>query len=189
MKACVAFLVVLLSGCASNIEEYNGTEPALVLSEFFSGHLEAHGIVQDGSGKVVRRFKADLLGHWQGDQGVLDEQFLFADGEEQARCWQLDRKGNQYTGRAGDVVGTAQGQVAGNALHWNYQLEVPVEGKVWVLTLDDWMYLLDQEYLINRTGMYKFGFKVGEITLFIRKISDQPHRELTDGCHLNGSSA
>ncbi|MFW1677129.1 DUF3833 domain-containing protein [Pontibacter sp. JAM-7] len=180
---------VLLAGCAANLEDYQGEQPELVLSEFFNGHLEAHGMVQDSSGKVVRRFRADLLGHWQGELGVLDEQFYFADGEQQSRCWQLQREADKYRGQAADVVGTAVGQVAGNALHWNYQLKVPVDGTEWVLTLDDWMYQLDQAHLMNRTGMYKFGIKVGEITLFIRKVSHTAHRPLTAGCHLGEVAA
>lgn len=183
-KVIVMALIPFLSACSTKLDDYRGIEPELDLSQFFNGHLEAYGIVQDYKGKVSRRFKADILGSWKGDQGILDELFYFADGEEQHRCWQLQKSGKRYQGQAGDVVGLAEGEVAGNALNWQYTLAVPVDGKTWNIKLNDWMFLVDEHNLINRASMYKFGLEVGEITLYIRKVSDQPHRELTVGCRI-----
>lgn len=183
-KVIVMALIPFLSACSTKLDDYRGVEPELDLSQFFNGHLEAYGIVQDYKGKVSRRFRADILGRWEGDQGVLDELFYFADGEEQHRCWQLQKSGKRYTGQAGDVIGLAEGEVAGNALNWQYTLAVPVNGKTWNIKLNDWMFLVDENNLINRASMYKFGLEVGEITLYIKKVSDQPHRELTGGCSI-----
>ena len=174
----------ILSSCAVQIDDYAATKPALDLSEFFNGHLEAYGIVQDYKGKVTRRFTADILGQWQGGVGVLDEQFEFDDGELQHRCWRLEKTGDDYQGTAGDVVGKAAGKVAGNALNWQYVLSVPVQGKQWNIGLNDWMYLVDENNLINRASMTKLGVEVGEITLYIRKVSGQAHRPLTQGCSI-----
>ncbi|MGH1460953.1 MAG: DUF3833 domain-containing protein [Neptuniibacter sp.] len=178
-------LIPFISACSAHLDDYRGESPELDLSQFFNGHLEAYGIVQDHKGKVSRRFKADILGRWQGDQGVLDELFSFSDGEEQHRCWQLHKQGRFYQGRAGDVVGVADGEVSGNALNWQYTLAIPVNGKTWNIKLNDWMFLVDENNLINRASMKKFGLEVGEITLYIRKVSDQPHRELTPGCLIS----
>lgn len=185
-RVIVMALIPFLSACSTSLDDYRGTQPELDLKQFFNGHLEAYGIVQDYKGKVARRFRADILGSWEGEQGLLDEQFIFDDGEEQHRCWQLERMGTRYQGTAGDVVGMAEGEVAGNTLNWQYILAVPVNGKTWNLKLNDWMFLVDENNLINRASMYKFGLEVGEITLYIRKISDQPHRELTLGCGPKG---
>jgi len=57
------------------------------------------------------RFEVEMVGTWEGNEGVLDEQF------------------------------------------------------VW----DDWMYLLDEQRLLNKTEMRYFGFRVGEITLYIER--------------------
>jgi hypothetical protein len=174
----------LLSGCAVNVDEYSEVKPELDLSEFFNGHLEAYGIVQDYKGKVSRRFRVDILGQWQDEKGVLDEQFFFADGEEQHRCWQLSNSGKEYVGTAGDVIGEAKGLVAGNALNWSYVLSVPVGDKHWEINVNDWMYLVDDNNLINRATMRKFGVEVGQITLYIRKVSSHAHRPLTLGCRV-----
>ncbi len=182
IKVISMVFLPFLTGCTVNIDQYVDEKPELDLREFFQGHLEAYGIVQDYKGKVSRRFRADILGQWEGDKGVIDELFFFADGEETHRCWQLNRAGNRYVGTAGDVVGEAEGVVAGNALNWKYALSVPVKDKVWRLKLNDWMYLVDDKNLINRAKMYKFGVEVGQITLYIRKVSSVPHRPLSTGC-------
>ena len=91
---------------------------------------------------------------------------------EQQRCWRLTKQGNHYRGTAEDIVGEARGEVQGNALNWRYTLQVPVNGKVWDIALDDWLYLIDENNLIDRTKMKKWGLPVGELTLHIRKLSD-----------------
>lgn len=176
----------LLSGCSATLDDYRGAEPELKLEQFFEGQLEAFGLVQDHKGKVIRRFSVDIRGEWHQGTGIIDEQFLFADGQKTHRCWRLSQLGDDYTGVAGDVVGQALGRVKGNALNWRYQLQVPVGDKTSGIHFDDWMYLVDENNLINRATMSKFGLDVGEVTLYIKKLSSEPHRKPTLGCSLYG---
>lgn len=37
------------------------------------------------------------------------------------------------------------------------------------MSIDDWMYLMDEDTLINRTSMSKLGVEVGQVTLFFRR--------------------
>ena len=99
-------LVTLLSGCSQmRIEEYRGTGPALVLEEYFAGPVRAWGLVQDRSGKVRRRFTADMHGAWEGDIFVLNEDFEFDDGEQMTRTWRIRRiDEHHYEGTADDIV-------------------------------------------------------------------------------------
>ena len=41
-----------------------------------------------------------------------------------------------------------------------------------LLNLDDWLYLVEEDHLINRTDLKKFGFLVAELTLVIEKTAD-----------------
>lgn len=66
-------------------------------------------------------------------------------------------------------MGEALGEVSGNAFRRGYVLSLPVDGKVYDIRLDDWMYLIDENTMANRAFMTKFGFEVGQITLFFRK--------------------
>ncbi len=75
----------------------------------------------------------------------------------------------RYSGRADDVVGEATGEAAGNALRWRYVLALPVDGKVYNVDFDDWMFLMDDQVMLNRSLMSKWGFRLGEVTLSFHK--------------------
>ena len=70
--------------------------------------------------------------------------------------------------------GQAVGEVAGNALRWRYHLNLPVDDNTYVVYFDDWMYLMDDDTLINRSSMSKFGIELGQVTLFFRRATATP---------------
>ena len=163
--------MTLLTSCASPTPaDYAAEKPVLDLKAYFDGDITAHGLFTNRSGKVARRFTVAMKCSWQGDDGVLDERFTYNDGEKQQRIWHLKKLPNgQYTGTAGDVVGTAQGQSAGNAFQWGYTLNLPVDGKTYEVQFDDWMYLMDAHVMLNKAVMSKFGVRLGEVTLSFYK--------------------
>ena len=173
LTALAAALLVV--ACAAPIPaDYAAEKPLLDLREYFNGNLVAHGIFTDRSGKVVRRFTVQLKGSWQGDEGVLDEAFTYSDGKTEKRVWHIrklpDVQGQaRYSGQAGDVVGTAEGEAAGNALRWSYTLRLPVDGREIDVQFDDWMYLMDERVMLNKAVMSKFGVRLGEVTLSFYK--------------------
>ncbi|MFN4237338.1 MAG: DUF3833 domain-containing protein [Vogesella sp.] len=171
LKALLLCASVALAGCSTaSLEDYRGTKPALDLQTYFNGPITAQGVFQDRSGKVVRRFTVQMTASWQGDTGVLDEHFTYDDGEKQRRVWTLKKQPDgRYTGTADDVVGEASGRTEGFALFWDYTLRLPVDGEVYEVRFDDWMYQLDERTLLNRSVMSKWGVKLGEVTLFFRK--------------------
>ena len=173
MKKMMMALAVLLglAGCAS-VEplDYAAEKPELDLTRYFDGTLDAHGMFQDRSGKVVKRFHVEIAASWKGETGTLDERFTYSDGSTQRRVWTLTRvDAHHYTGRADDVVGEARGEARGNALRWTYVLALPVDGKVYNVDFDDWMFLMDDRTMLNRSVMSKFGVRLGEVTLSFRK--------------------
>jgi hypothetical protein len=174
-KIMLLSFLLLLSACGSaGLDDYKNTSPELKLEQFFDGKLKAYGMVFDRSGLLLRRFEVDLLASWDGDNGEIKEWFVFDDGEKTTRIWQLVREANNtYTGTASDIVGVATGRTQGSALFWQYQMNIEVDGSTYQISLDDWMYLLDDKRLFNKTDMTKFGFKVGEIILYIEKIDPQ----------------
>jgi len=163
--------LVLLSGCASvEVTDYKAEAPALDLRKYFNGKLDAWGMFQDRSGKVIKRFHVAMIATWQGDVGTLDESFTYSDGTTQTRIWTLTRQpdGN-YIGRADDVVGEARGELSGNALRWRYVMALPVDGKVYNVDFDDWMFLIDDKVMLNRSFMSKFGIELGQVSLSFTK--------------------
>jgi hypothetical protein len=163
---------LVLAGCAGpQVADYAGQQPVLDLRNYFDGVLDAHGIFTDRSGKVVKRFSVVMRCRWSGDEGVLDESFLYSDGSTQKRIWHLRRGADgHYTGRADDVTGEAVGQARGNAFRWRYTLQLPVDGKVVAVQFDDWMYLMNDQVMLNRAAMSKWGVHLGDVTLtFIKR--------------------
>ncbi len=173
--SAIAIGALQLTGCATqNIADYANEKPTLDLRQYFNGTLDAYGVFTDRSGKVVKRFTVVMVCTWTGkvgeEAGVLDEDFTYSDGTKQKRVWRLQRSADgSYIGRADDVVGIANGQERGNAFQWGYTLNLPVDGKVYEVQFDDWMYLIDGKTMLNKATMSKFGFKLGEVTLSFTK--------------------
>jgi hypothetical protein len=163
---------VLLSGCSAiDIERYDANTPKLDFNQFFSGQTKGWGIVQDRKGILTRQFTVDIDGRVGSDGSLtLDEFFNWSDGEKSRRTWIINKTGeHQFTGNAGDVHGSAEGAVFGNVLNWRYYLDIEVDGTSWTIKFDDWMFLVDEEILINKASMHKFGLKVGEVTIVFMK--------------------
>jgi hypothetical protein len=119
---------------------------------------------------VTRQFSADLDGKWDGKQLILDEKFVWNDGEIQNRQWTINKiDKHNYEGTAGDVVGTAKGFSYGPAFKFEYVLLVPVKGREMKITFDDWIFMQDERVAINRAKMTKFGIKVAELTVMFVK--------------------
>jgi len=172
---CIACGVLALAGCGGvPLERYRGEEPVLDLAEYFNGTIDGWGMFQDRSGQVIKRFHVVIDARWVKhdgvDVGTLDENFSWSDGSTSRRLWTITRTGpGQYLGRADDVVGDARGEAMGNALRWQYVLALPVDGRVWHVDFDDWMFLIDDRIMLNRAQMSKFGFHLGEVTLSFSK--------------------
>lgn len=169
----VIFLGLLLGGCnVVKTENYQHKQPTLTMEDYFSGHVKGYGMVQDRSGEVRRRFVVDMYGKWQGDKGLLDEYFVFDDGEKQHRQWHLlHTSPHQFSAKAGDVTGQASGEQYGNTIHMKYVLQIPTNGRVYDITMDDWLYRIDEKIVLNRAAMKKFGFNVGSVTTSFYKYN------------------
>lgn len=168
-----AVMALILSGCSRmTVMTYEDSEPVFDPVVFFNGPMVAEGIVLNRSGKVTRHFNATIDARWDEQGGVLDEVFEWSDGEQQTRVWTFERIDQQrYIGRAGDVVRPAQMRFAGNAINMKYVLAVPMSnGRTINVTMDDWLYMVNDQTLINVTEMTKFGFKVGEVILTMRRL-------------------
>ncbi|ODS22771.1 hypothetical protein AB835_12355 [Candidatus Endobugula sertula] len=170
---CLSFISLILSvnGCSSNtISHYSDNLPKLDIKKFFEGKLIAKGIVKNFNGKVIRYFNADLDANWQGDTGILREVFYFNDGEVEYRNWTLRLKDmGHFIGTAEDVIGEASGDQKGNAIFMNYVLAIPYSDTTIEVSVDDKMYLVTPDTLINESYLYKYGIKVGEVVLTIQK--------------------
>ena len=153
------------------IGDFTGNTPELRIEHYFAGRTHAWGVFEDRFGTLRRSFTVAIDGQWDGRELVLDERFLYADGETDRRVWRIVRTaegadGGSYEGRADDVIGTAVGRSAGNALNWTYEMALKVGGDRWRVRFDDWMWLQPGDALINRANVYRWGLWIGTVSLF-----------------------
>lgn len=176
LKNCMRLLALLgvlgLAACGGvNTKIYEGTEPPLVLEDYFLGQTRAWGMFQDRAGELKRSFEVRIDGEMVDGELVMTEDFVYSDGEKSQRIWRIKRlDAHHYEGRADDVVGVARGVVYGRALNWTYTLALPVDDKTYHVQFDDWMYLQPDGVLLNRARMSKFGVELGQVTLAFRKL-------------------
>lgn len=168
----ITFTMAIFSCSSNDIKQYQGQGPKLDIFEYFNGQLEAFGTLQDRSGNVTRRFTVTMTGKKEGnDKLILEEFFVFDDGEKQERTWTLNKiDSNNFTATASDVVGQATGQQYGHAMNMKYILNIPYKNSDLNVNINDWMYLIDDKSLINVSKIKKFGFIVGKLSIGFKKL-------------------
>ena len=169
----VLSLILILIGCTEmKPSDFSGSTPQLVIEEYFAGETVASGMFEDRFGQVRRQFNVEINGKWDGEQLILDEKFLYDDGERERRVWRIRKTGRStYEGRADDVIGVATGEAYGNALNWQYEMDLRVADGTWRVRFDDWMFLQPSGLLLNRAKVSKFGLEIGTVTLAFVKPS------------------
>jgi hypothetical protein len=150
--------------------DFKEAKPLFTIETYFTGQTQAWGIFEDRFGNLRRQFTVDISGKWDGKELVLDERFQYSDGETDQRVWRITKTGeHSYEGRAADVIGIARGKAYGNALNWQYDMDLKVGGSTLRVHFDDWMFLQPGGVMLNRAKVSKFGIEIGEVTLAFSK--------------------
>ncbi|KPP84647.1 MAG: Protein of unknown function (DUF3833) [Rhodobacteraceae bacterium HLUCCO07] len=182
MKLTLLLVIVVLSVAlwrpglgfkSQRPEHYRATGPAFDIREHLAGDLISEGMIYGPRGQVVSRFVADMKGTWVGSTGTLAEDFRYAGGGEQSREWRLTLGENgTFTAEADDIIGQATGEVSGATLSMRYRIRLPEEGGGHVLDVTDWLYLMENGTILNRSQMRKFGIKVAELVATMRPAGE-----------------
>lgn len=144
--------------------DYADGAPAFDIRREFAGPLRCQGVIYGPLGRVESRFAADMNGRWDGDTCQLAEEFRYASGATQSRCWTLHLAADgSIRAEAPDVVGTGTGRQHGSAVHLRYRIRLPADSGGHVLSVTDWMYLAPDGSIVNRSQFRKFGIKVAEL--------------------------
>jgi len=173
-------LCLIFSGCSNNSLEYYSKKPNKVdFASFFTGDVEGWGSIFDYGGRQTKSFYITLKGTWDDSgNGILEEVFTFEDGTKLNRRWDIQTNSNKkiLLGKADDIIGEAIVKQNGNAIKAAYKLRIPYNDSTIDLDMDDWMYSIQsngEEVILNKNTMKKFGFKVGEIIIFMKKIKNK----------------
>ena len=172
MRLLFLLLSLTLLSCASdmNVKNFEDYKPRFVLEDYFDGKTKAWGMFHDRFGNLKRSFKVDITGTLDNDTLTLDEKFVYNDGEKESRIWSIRILGNnKYSGTADDVIGEATGISSGNALNWKYKLNLKVKESTIAVDFDDWMFLQDDNILMNRAEVKKWGIVLGVVSITFKK--------------------
>lgn len=163
-----------LTGCGGMaLQDFATSRPDMRLEEYFSGRTKAWGLFEDRFGNVRRQFVVDLVGRWDGRELLLEEDFLYDDGERDRRVWRIVKLADgSYEGRADDVIGVAKGAAAGRAFNWRYTVDLKTDDGPVRVQFDDWLFRQDAEVVLNKAEITKYGLQVGQVFLSFRKLAD-----------------
>tara|TARA_B100002052_G_C15811669_1_gene566158 strand:+ start:725 stop:1240 length:516 start_codon:yes stop_codon:yes gene_type:complete len=156
------------------MKSFSNKTPKLDLFNFFLGETIAYGIFEDRFGNLKRQFRVNINGYIKDNKLILDEKFLYDDGETDERLWTISKdkvlqNQTKYSGSAEDIEGIAKGSVSGNTLNWSYDIYLNIKGTKLKVHFDDWIYQQDENVAINRAYVSKFGINIGSVTLvFLR---------------------
>lgn len=173
--AALAFMAVWLrqrnmTFMAQSPEDFADKGPEFDLREHLRGPILCEGVIYGPTGRVSSRFVADMEAKWDGNVGVMTEHFKYDTGSSQDREWRLTL-GNDGSikAEAPDVIGTGTGQQRGPGVLLKYRIKLPEESGGHVLDATDWMYLVDNGTIMNRSQFRKYGFKVAELVATMRR--------------------
>lgn len=145
------------------------TIPSLEPERYFARRLDAYGVFVDRFGTIRRQFEVTVIGQRTDAGFVLDESFIYDDGETEDRRWEVTALGDgRYEGRCADVVGVARGVCTANMLSWRYKFRLAMYGRKVTVGFDDVMVLQAGDILVNRATVSKAGLRLGEVLLSFR---------------------
>ena len=145
--------------------------PTFDLKEHLNGPILCEGLIYGPTGRVTSRFVANMVGSWDGNTGTLRERFHYDSGTVQDRVWTLHlSEGGAIRAEAADVIGTGTGTASGAAVHMDYRIKLTPEAGGHVLHVTDWMYLMENGTIMNRSQFSKFGITVAELVATLRKV-------------------
>lgn len=154
---------------AQRPEDYAEGSTMFDLRTHLNGPIICEGVIYGPTGRVSSRFVGEFDCRWEGNTGVMDEVFTYADGSQQTRAWHLTL-GNDGSIKAlaDDVVGEGTGHQMGSAVRLNYRFRLPDDAGGHVLDTVDWMYLAPNGTIVNRSQFRKYGIKVAELVATMR---------------------
>jgi hypothetical protein len=151
--------------------DYASGAPAFDIRSALAGPILCEGMIYGPTGRVTSRFVAQMNGVWNGDSGMMAEHFRYDSGATQDRQWRLTlNPDGTILAEADDLVGPGRGTQVGNAVRLEYRIRLAPSAGGHVLDVIDWMYLLENGTIMNRSQFRKFGIKVAELVATMRKV-------------------
>ncbi len=160
--------LLALAGCGQVLspERLAATAPPVLdPMAFFTGHTRSWGVLEDRGGAPTDWLTTEALGEQADGVLAMHQTIRLGDGTVQHRDWRLHRTSpGRYEATANDMVGTAEGQASGRSFHWRFTIALSPGNPLKNVGFEQWMFLMDDGALVNRTVIRKLGVVVAEVT-------------------------
>lgn len=175
MRQFWTILAVTLSlsacGRAKKVSDFAGTTPAFDLVRFWTGHTHSWGVIENRAGAPTETIETDCLGSPEPGGVHMVQTLTEGDGTVRHRDWHLRRgAAGAFTATANDMAGTATGRAAGRVFHWDWVWVRSPGNALKNLTMHQWMYLMPDGSMMNRTVITVLGVTVAQVTEQFAKV-------------------
>ena len=79
---------------------------------------------------------------------------------------------NRFTATANDMIGSATGEANGRVFHWRWVLARAPGNALMNVAMEQWMYRMEDDSVLIRTSVSKFGFIMAEVTEQFRRADE-----------------
>ena len=164
-------LAGLLAGCGKPlpVQHFAGTHPDFDPIAFWTGHHTSWGVVENRAGAPADTVVTDCTGTPDAGGLHMVQTITLGDGTVQHRDWHLRRDGQTYIATANDMVGEAHGTAAGRVFHWRFVIATKPGNPLFNVTFDQWMYLMENGSMMNRTTIRKIDVILAEVSEVFEK--------------------
>jgi hypothetical protein len=143
---------------------------AFDLLGFLEGRTLAHGIFEDRFGKLRRYFTVEMTGTMDGQVLTLEEDFVYSDGTTGRRVWRLEKTGEDtFKGACEDALSEAKGHIESNHCSMSYRMKLDIGSRQIAVEFKDVFYPLDNDTMVNRATVTKFGCRLGQAIIVFSK--------------------
>ncbi len=172
--AAAALILSRVTGFRTQtLADFAAKGPQFAPRTHLNGPTLCEGVLYGPFGRVSSRFVATMHGTWDGNRATLTEAFTYDIGKTQNREWHLALSNDgTIRAEADDLDGPAFGRAKGLACQMHYRIRLPKADGGHVLDVTDWMYLMPNGTIMNRSQFRKFGIKVAELIATMRPIPE-----------------
>ena len=152
-------------------QQFSEGSPRFIPEQYFLGKTKGTGQFWDRFSNLKLNFTAELEGSWDGKILSLKEILRYDSGEVVNRVYEITKiNDNLYEIRCPDLDGVGKIESYGNTLKWSYYLKQKIGARLITLYFDDWMFLRDDNIILNRAFGHKWGFDIGEVFMSVQKL-------------------
>jgi hypothetical protein len=133
---------------------------------FFTGHVTSWGVEENRAGDPTAIVTTDCTGTPSGPNSIRMVQVLHIGAKPpQTRIWTITQTSPaSYAATANDMTGTATGTVTGRAFHLRWVLDASPGNPLAKVTMDQWMYRMDDGAVMIRTVVTKLHVRLLEVS-------------------------